>query len=191
MRSIVISCLLLLISMPLMAQECDTSQYQLSLPSERFTVHDDGTVTDNGTGSVWMRCALGQEWDGKTCTGEATLYSLAELETLADELNLDGYAGHDDWRIPNLPELATITERLCKNPRTNIEIFPNTLLMAYWTSMSKPGTDEYYVMNFGEGGVKGADSTYRGPVRMLRGEKWWFPPSVRELKEQEKNTTQQ
>jgi hypothetical protein len=187
MRSILIICLLLLLSMPLWAQECDNSQHELSLPTERFDDNGDGTVTDKGTGSIWMRCTLGQEWDGKTCTGEAKLYTWAELETLADEFNLDGYAGNDDWRLPNLPELATITERTCKNSRTNEEVFPNTLHVAYWTSMAKPGTEQIYVLNFGEGGVKGADKTYRGPVRMLRGEKWWFPPSVRELREQEKN----
>ena len=184
MRKVSIICLLLSMTMPAWAQECDTSMHPLSSPTDRYTDNGDGTVLDKKTGSIWMRCSLGQKWDGKTCTGEPTMYTWAQIETLADEFNLDGFAGHDDWRIPNLPELATIAEQMCKQPRINEEIFPHTAHMAYWTIMSKPGTNAIYVMHFGEGGVDAFEKNYRGPIRMLRGERWWVPPSVRELQKQ-------
>lgn len=174
----------LFLSLSAWAQECDTSRHPLSAPTERYIDNGDGTVTDTVSKSVWMRCSVGQEWDGVTCVGNATLYSWEELETLADEFNLDGYADHDDWRVPNLPELATITERQCSKPRLNETIFPNTPHVAYWTTMRKPGSETIYVMHFGEGGVTDEEKTYRGPVRMLRGEKWWFPPSVRQMREE-------
>lgn len=180
MRKSVCTLLLLISSAAFAAQECDTSVYPLTAPSNRYTDNGDGTVIDKVTGSVWMRCALGQQWDGKSCTGDATLYTWAEIETLVDEFNLDGYAGHDDWRLPNLPEIATLTERMCKKPRLNTEIFPNTPHVAFWTIMTKPATDMIYVMNFGEGGVEAVARTYKAPVRMLRGDRWWVPPSLRD-----------
>jgi len=189
MRILIGTCLLLFYSVSVLAQECDTSVYPLSAPTERYTDNGDGTVMDKMSGSIWMRCSLGQTWDGKTCTGEVKLYNWAEIETLADEFNLDGYADHDDWRLPNLPELATLTERMCKSPRINLEVFPSTPNLAYWTVMTKPATDLVYVMHFGEGGVDAFEKTYRGPVRMLRGEKWWVPPSIREMRKQEQESS--
>lgn len=191
MRTILSTMLLLGFALPLLAQEsaqeCDTSRHPLSAPAERFIDNGDGTVTDKNTSSVWMRCSLGQEWEGKTCTGEATLYTWEEMETLADEFNLDGYAGHDDWRLPNLPEIGSITEGRCINPRINTEIFPLTPSVAYWSNMTRPSTNLVYVMHFGEGGVDAYEKTYRGPIRLLRGERWWVPPSVREMRKQEQD----
>lgn len=185
MRSLLTTFVLLAFACPTWAQECDTSEFELSMPTERYLDNQDGTVTDTRTGSIWMRCSLGQEWNGRTCTGIATLYTWAEIETLADEVNLDGYAGHDDWRLPNVPEMATITERQCKFPRTNEAVFPATPSVGYWTTMTKPMTELVYVMDFGDKGVEGKEKSYRGPVRMIRGARWWRPPSVREMMKQE------
>lgn len=186
MRIFLTTMLLLGFALPLLAQEsaqeCDTSRHPLTAPTERFIDNGDGTVTDKTTGSIWMRCSLGQVWDGKTCAGEVTLYTWEEIETLADEFNLDGYAEHDDWRLPNVPELGSITEGRCTNPRINKEVFPLTPNVAYWSTMIKPSTDLVFVMNFGEGGVTALEKTYHGPVRLLRGERWWVPPSIREMR---------
>jgi hypothetical protein len=185
MRSLFISICLVLIAAPVSAQECDTSKQSLSMPNERYFDNGDGTIVDLQNGAIWMRCALGQEWDGETCQGEATLYTWSEVETLADDVNLDGYAGHDDWRVPNLPELATITERACKNPRINAAVFPGTPLLSFWTTMKKPASELIYAMNFGEKGLEMVEKEHRGPVRMIRGERFWFPPSVREMMKEE------
>jgi hypothetical protein len=55
-------------------QSCDTANYPMSAPTERFADNRDGTVTDNGSGLMWMRCALGQSWTGKTCTGAPLIH---------------------------------------------------------------------------------------------------------------------
>lgn len=36
---------------------------------QRFQVKPYGTVLDTSTKLTWMRCALGQKWDGRACTG--------------------------------------------------------------------------------------------------------------------------
>lgn len=40
----------------------------------------DGTVTDTRTGLTWMRCALGQTWDGSTCVGVAGEHPLTRVK---------------------------------------------------------------------------------------------------------------
>jgi hypothetical protein len=43
-----------------------------------------------------------------------------------------------------------------------------------------------YIMHFGNGGVEAVEKQiHRGPVRLLRGEKWWVPPPVREMRKQQ------
>ena len=69
--------------------------------TERYLDNGDGTVTDPETGLQWMRCSLGQTWNGGNCLGEAQSYTWDEAMTSADELNQGGgYAGYRDWRMP-------------------------------------------------------------------------------------------
>ena len=75
----------------------------------RYLDNDDGTVTDTETGLQWMRCSLGQKWDGKTCVGEAYGYDWLTTQVAADELNQRcGYAGYRDWRVPAVGELHSL-----------------------------------------------------------------------------------
>ncbi|MEI5640597.1 MULTISPECIES: Lcl C-terminal domain-containing protein [unclassified Pseudoalteromonas] len=102
-----------------------------STPTSRFTLNDNGTVTDNQTGLMWMRCSLGQAWDGTTCTESVSTYTWAEALASADESN---YAGFSDWYLPNIKELASIVEAACYNPAINQTVFPNTASSSYWSS---------------------------------------------------------
>ena len=51
-------------------QACNSAIPQTT-PSSRFQDLGDGTVQDTKTGLTWMRCSLGQSWDGVSCTGAA------------------------------------------------------------------------------------------------------------------------
>ncbi len=56
-----------------------------------------------------MRCSVGQEWDGHTCTGEARIAELDEAQTYAKLLNEDdGFAGARNWRVPTVDELQSL-----------------------------------------------------------------------------------
>ena len=103
-------------------------------PSQRFIDNGDGTVTDKYTGLIWMRCSLGQTWDGATCTGVAGTYTWQQALQVAAGYT---FAGSSAWRVPDKKQLISISERACRHPAINLEIFPQTLDRDhYWTSSS-------------------------------------------------------
>lgn len=114
------------------AQTC-TSGVGETAPETNFTDNEDGTVTDNTTGLMWMRCSLGQTWDQTTttCTGDAT--AMTWQEALQATYGYE-YAGNNDWRLPNIKQLLSITEKSCVRPSINEDIFPETTSDDYWTS---------------------------------------------------------
>lgn len=89
-------------------------------PTEDFIDNGDGTVTHITTGLMWKRCPQGQEWADGQCNGNASPRSWqGSLQ------NADGYeyAGHNDWRVPNIKELASIVEHRCSQPAVNPDVF--------------------------------------------------------------------
>lgn len=160
------------------AQNCRPESIQESTPTSQFVLHDDGTVTDKHTGLTWMRCSLGQSWDGQGCSGQAATFTWEEAAHAVEELNTRGYAGFKDWRYPVVPELASIVERQCFNPRVNEKVFPNTPSVAFWSSMAKMGVDDQaYILDFGGGSASASPKSYKGPIRLVRGGPWWTPPA--------------
>lgn len=117
-------------------QNC-RSNLKESTPISRFVFSDNGTVTDTETEITWMRCAMGQKWDGKTCTGRAQEYSWQEARDAVAELNSDTFGEPTSWRLPYVPELASIVERRCFEPRVNLTAFPATPSKVFWTGMEK------------------------------------------------------
>ena len=104
-------------------------------PTSDFALHDDGTVTHMPSGLMWMRCSLGQAWDGSACTGTADSYTWQQaLQAVASLNDGSGYAGHRDWRLPNKNELESIVERACSDPAVNDAVFPYTPSDWYWSS---------------------------------------------------------
>jgi hypothetical protein len=152
-------------------QVCDTSLYPLSAPTERFQDNGDGTVTDTQTSLMWMRCSAGQAWSEGTCVGEASRHDWTAAAELADRINQTGAFFFNDWRVPKLPELATIAERQCENPRINLDVFPRTPAAAYWTTSSRPGLDDdplAYALSFGPEGVLRLPKAQMHLVRLVR-----------------------
>ena len=162
----------LLLAAPTWAeQQCDTTLYPLSAPSERFADNGDGTVSDNETGLMWMRCSAGQQWAAGRCNGEATEHSWDSSKTVTDDVNRGGSFFFNDWRVPRLPELATIAERQCKDPRINLDVFPDTPPSIYWTTSKRPGAGNKrfaYAMDFGAQGVLRLPTEQRHLVRLVR-----------------------
>lgn len=153
-------------------QTCDTRAYALSAPPERFTDNGDGTLTDKQSGLTWMRCSLGQTWAGSTCKGEPRTYSWQAAQSAASALNEQGgFAGHTDWRMPHIPELAMIVERQCANPRINLQLFPATFAAYFWTATARRGAGmeaEAYVLSFGPEGAGHQPKTALHLARLVR-----------------------
>jgi hypothetical protein len=151
-------------------QTCDTSVYALSSPSTRFEDHGDGTVTDKESNLMWMRCSIGQTWAAGRCTGTASALTWSQANESAGALNASGRFFFKDWRLPKLPELASITERQCKEPRINLQIFPDTPAAAYWsatTRQSETVEPLAFTLSFGPEGVSYTAKTEQHDVRLV------------------------
>jgi hypothetical protein len=150
-------------------QACDGAA--ASLPSARFQDNGDGTVTDAQSRLMWMRCAGGQQRADKRCAGAAAVYGWADAQRHAEQVNRDASAFFNDWRVPSLRELATITDRGCKNPRTNLAVFPDTPAAPFWSSTARPGEatgERVLALSFGAEGVMLARKDERFHVRLVR-----------------------
>lgn len=152
------------------AQQCDTSR-TISTPLDDFFVNDDGTVTELESGLTWMRCTLGQSWDGVSCKGDAIELSWKEAFKRERQINEGaGYAGLRNWRLPTLSEIAKIVERQCNLPRINLTLFPETPSAVFWTANHKKGKVEHaFAMDFEKSGLKVIHQKETLYVRLVSG----------------------
>lgn len=112
------------------AQTCLSSVAETA-PSTQFVDNKDGTVTDNKHGLMWMTCSVGQVWQTGNCSGDADKLNWQQALQAAHGLT---FAKQTGWRVPNVKELATLTERACVRPSINAKTFPSTASDDYWTS---------------------------------------------------------
>jgi hypothetical protein len=121
-----------------------------------FTSWTNGgpTITDNTTGLIWQRCAIGQSWTGSSCSGAATTQAWSAAVSGA----LPG------WRLPNVKELESMVERRCATPAVDIGAFPQAPAVSFWSST--PG----WAVNFTDGSVlSGQGATTLMAVRYVQG----------------------
>jgi len=149
-----------------------------STPTSRFEFDNkEGTVFDRQTQITWMRCAVGQAWNGTTCIGKAKEYNWQEARDAVAELNSDTFGEPKTWRLPYVPELASIVERKCFKPRVNLSVFPATPSLTFWTGMERKGSpNQAYAIDFGKGSVTPNQKNISAPIRLMKdgpNGKWW------------------
>ncbi|NMQ06836.1 DUF1566 domain-containing protein [Candidatus Accumulibacter phosphatis] len=138
--------------------------------SQHFMDNRDGTVTDMRTGLMWMRCALGQTWEGAACLGAADTFSWDEAVQLRHS-----FGGYDDWRLPEIDELRTILDRERSDPAIDTEAFPNTPSKCFWSctpehAFSRDGFRAWLVnFKIGDAGTLGNKNSRNVHVRCVRG----------------------
>jgi hypothetical protein len=138
------------------AQTCYTDSLSETAPASQFVANSDGTATDTTTGLMWMRCSLGQTWDGDSSDcgsdSDATALTWQAALAAAESYGDDDYAASDgleatadysDWRLPNSKELISITEASCYKPAINATIFPDTKQSHYWSGSVSASSDGY------------------------------------------------
>ena len=147
------------------AQTCKETIISTSMDAS-FTLNSDGTVTDNTTGLMWMRCSLGQEWQGDTCVGKAAVFSWADaLKAAAGHK----FAGYGDWHLPNKNELESIVEGRCYSPAINNSIFPATPGAYFWSSSPYAGLAHgAWSVDFAYGTVNASVKSGTIHVRLVR-----------------------
>ena len=153
-----------------------------------YNDNGDGTITDNNTGLMWEK-----KTNLDATTNFANLHDADNFyvwsgngmeETIWDwleDVNTDGglgYAGHNDWRIPNIRELHSIVDYSIPYPGPTINpIFGPTAGThegtdhPYWTSTSNPEQTSFrwYVL-FSNGYVHNAHWSQKNVVvRAVRG----------------------
>lgn len=99
--------------------------------SHRFTDNGDGTITDEGTGLMWVKDPINNP--GAPFNAMMTW---ADAITNCEALD---FAGHDDWRLPNIKELMSIADYANFNPAIDGTFFPNTQPDRYWSSTTSAG----------------------------------------------------
>jgi hypothetical protein len=139
-----------------------------------------GQWRDPKTNMIWMRCSLGQVWNGSTCTGYANQYTWEDANRAVVDFNFEGgFEGHRDWQLPHIEDLATLIncsggymntydipgkyggtktiKEKCKGQNDNFAsmdylIFPNTPIYKYWASTLYDGDNrQSWFVNFGNG----------------------------------------
>lgn len=149
------------------AQTCKESAIIPSTPNGDFVQDARGVVTHLQTGLMWMRCSLGQNWDGTACNEFPSNYSWQDALQQADT---QVFAGYSDWRLPNKNELASIIEVSCVNPTINSIIFPGTPVAYYWTSTPFAAIqNQAWSVHFNNGYVNYELKSGKLHVRLVRG----------------------
>ena len=156
---------------------------------DRYRDNVDGTVTDVRTRLQWMRCSLGQTWQGETCVGAAKKYAWQAALDAVKALNRQGgYASYRDWRVPKKKELQTLvycsngqpktwndTGEICKGddlerPTLYQPAFPNTPGLWYWSSSTHGDFPDYvFNVSFVDGHVPTDHKLGGNHVRLVRG----------------------
>lgn len=106
------------------------------------------TVKDLKTGTIWLRCSVGQAWDPalSTCTGKVIQINQEQVAFVMSEATrqLGG-----KWRLPTLLELQSLVCKECQPPKINKKYFPNVSPEAYWTSdKNRMNTKMHWSVNF-------------------------------------------
>ena len=120
----------------------------LHASDSRFVVKDH-IVIDLEHKIEWLRCSVGQRWDGNKCSGKIVNLS---LDLVPEAINIANEQLGGNWRLPSKAELTSIVCKSCPSPKINEKIFPNTDNAPYWTSNRSIFNSKFYVsVNFHTG----------------------------------------
>ncbi len=104
----------------------DDGYYQKGYPlggGQRFIDNGDGTVVDTATGLMWVK-------DPSMIPGGLFSSRMYWYDAINACENLE-YAGHDDWRLPNINELMSIVDHSRYDPAYDTMFF--SIPLEQWT----------------------------------------------------------
>ena len=143
-----------------------------------YTDNGDGTITDNNTGLMWEKTSA----DG-SIHDKDTLYTWANAFAVhIATLNAGaGFAGHTDWRLPNVKELQSIVNYETSNPAVSpafntgcmalctVSTCSCTAARGYWSSSTVAipplGPSDAWLVVFFDGSIF---ANFKGNARHVR-----------------------
>ncbi|MBN1420534.1 MAG: DUF1566 domain-containing protein [Planctomycetes bacterium] len=136
----------------------DDGNYRTGCPTDaRFVDNGDDTVTDNCTGLMWQQTTADTNGDGTVTDGDQLAWDHA-----IDYCNDLDFAGHSDWRLPNVRELQSIVDYGRFDPAID-PVFEAQASSRYyyWSSSGKADYSDTHAweVGFTRGSVGDADST--------------------------------
>lgn len=142
-----------------------------------YTDNGDGTITDNNTKLVWEK----QSFDG-SIHDMNTSFKWDQAFAHVAEINKANFAGHNDWRLPNLRELESIVDYAKYDPAVATAFNNNctrgaTVLSGsctandfYWSSSPFPLNPKLaFRVIFDHGFTEDSDKRSTHHVRAVRG----------------------
>ena len=120
-----------------------------SYASDSRFMTKDHIIIDLERQIEWLRCSVGQRWDGSKCSGNIVNLS---LDIVPEAIKLANEQLGGKWRLPSKKELTSIVCKECPSPKIDKEIFPNTDNAPYWTGDKSIYNSKFYVsVNFHTG----------------------------------------
>lgn len=148
-----------------------------------FTSNSDGTVTDTSTFLMWDRCSVGAS--GSSCTtGVPKTFTWYDALAQINTRNQSNHLGYNDWRLPNISELETITDISTQNPAINNQFFPATPIKGdpwdegdHWSSTTNSSLPQYArIVRFSNGHTGALLKTEQNFIRLVRSVNSTQPP---------------
>jgi Protein of unknown function (DUF1566) len=145
-------------------------------PALRYTDNGDGTATDNNTLLMWeVKTAVAGSvhnvnnpytWSSSGSAPDGTLFT-----DFLDTLNTSPcFAGHCDWRVPNVKELQSIVDYGENTPAIDPSFPGPTAASVYWASTANAGNpSDAWVVGFSIGFVSSATKFNNFLARAVRG----------------------
>lgn len=113
----------------------------------------DHLVIDLRHGVEWLRCSVGQVWNGQTCEGQILTLNHEQIEMAIKQANEQVGEG---WRLPTLKELEGLVCVTCGPPMIDADVFPGTAGEPYWTGeVNGLATRHVFSVNFLNGWTYG------------------------------------
>jgi Protein of unknown function (DUF1566) len=144
-----------------------------------YADNGDGTITDLNTGLMWEKKSDDgtiHDKDTEYTWNDAFAVHVAGLNAPA------GFAGYNDWRVPNYKELVSILSFETENPAVEpafdtacgggceVSTCSCTAASYYWSSTTRPGVpNNAWAVNFAFGDPTGRTKTLTHHVRAVRG----------------------
>jgi hypothetical protein len=119
------------------------------LPINRGTFSASGAVVTGPTSQTWLRCPVGQTWDGTglVCTGTATTHTWYQAINACAALNVGAFQGRTGWRLPFISELSASADPDAVAAPYVDSAFTMPTETRFWSNTGQDSSNAY-AMNF-------------------------------------------